>query len=207
MKPDLDSIYAELDIDPRCSLADFKRAYRRRIAELHPDREGTRSRNPEDEAVLRNLIRVYAAVTRFHRRYGRMPGGHPAHLRAPGLPRFARVDRGVPAVEPGRSGEARRTRATMTLVGLFIALVLLLASWSWLGSAAHGNAGRGATPAQPPGPGIPFTAGAQPAVATRAACSRPVSRGIPQREPRLKSTTSTVCNRIIRSNTSPWFLT
>jgi hypothetical protein len=48
-------------------------AYRRRVTQLHPDR------NPgvHDAASaerLRNLIALYDAAQRFHRRYGRLPG-------------------------------------------------------------------------------------------------------------------------------------
>lgn len=145
MKPDLDSIYAELDLRPGCSLEEFKRAYRRRVADLHPDRTGARS--AQDQAVLRDLIRVYTAVTRFHRRYGRMPGGTQPHMQRTGASRFFDHDRGLQDEDPDAGSEARGNRATLTLVGLFIALVLLLASWSWLASSPE-SARKGSAPAQ-----------------------------------------------------------
>lgn len=155
MKPDLDSIYVELDLRPGCSLEEFKHAYRRRVAELHPDRPGARS--AQDQAVLRDLIRVYTAVTRFHRRYGRMPGGTQPQMHPTGTARFFDHDRGLQDGDSDAGSEARGTRATLTLVGLFIALVLLLASWSWLASSPESGSRKGSAPAQLSEPESPAT--------------------------------------------------
>lgn len=134
MKPDLDQIYSELDLQPNCSLEEFKHAYRRRIAQLHPDRPGRRPGSSENLTTLSDLIRVYAMVTRFHRRYGRMPGGNTPRASSGELPIFLGQDRShsSPGGDDSESRNSRRARATMTLVALFIALVVLLASWSWL---------------------------------------------------------------------------
>lgn len=131
MKPDLDLIYSELELRPNCSLEEFQRAYRRRIAELHPDRPGGPN-SPENLVMLRNLIWVYAMVTRFHRRYGRMPGGSPSYLRSREFPMVLERDRSIAPEDADSDDDNRRARATMTLVALFIALLVLLASWSWL---------------------------------------------------------------------------
>lgn len=143
MKPDLDLIYSELDLQPNCSLEQFQRAYRKRIAELHPDR--SRHASQEKQAALRDLIRVYAMVTRFHRRYGRMPGGYPPHLRrAPST--FGQ--RPAQISDEAEGSDGGRGRATLTLVMLFFALVVLLASWSWW--ATKEGPHRGASPTQVP---------------------------------------------------------
>ena len=147
MKPDLDSIYSELDLQPNCSLEDFQRAYRRRIAELHPDRPGPTSH--ENQAALRDLIWVYAMVTRFHRRYGRMPGGYPPQMRRHAWPGSGQApDQSQTSHDPDGS-DVRRRGATLTLVFLFVALVILLASWSWLTMGGSGSK-RGAWPMQLP---------------------------------------------------------
>ena len=140
MKPDLDSIYSELDLQPNCSLEDFQRAYRRRIADLHPDRPGGEPESRENQAVLRNLIWTYAMVTRFHRRYGRMPGGgRPSYLRSGEFRVFSGNDQSDSApVEYSHGDGNPRSRATLTLVALFIALLVLLASWSWLTGGVSG---------------------------------------------------------------------
>jgi len=74
MKPDLASLYSQLNLRPGCSLEEFQRTYRRQIAELHPDRQPGRPRSAESERTLRQLVALYTTVGRFHRRYGRMPG-------------------------------------------------------------------------------------------------------------------------------------
>lgn len=138
MKPDLESIYLQLDVSPGSSLEEFQRAYRKRIGELHPDRHSG-PRSAESQAALRDLIWVHAAVNRFHRRYGRMPGAHSSKFRgADPRTSTARTD-----LAPYDSGYKRGNQSTVTLVTLLIALLILLASWSWLTS---GNLRRASWP-------------------------------------------------------------
>lgn len=134
MKPDLESIYSQLDLHPSCSLEEFQRAYRKRIAELHPDRHSATSRSPETQAVLRNLIWVYATVSRFHRRYGRMPGGYASSERHAISSTVMTRTRPYVAQNDGDDGNEARRRSTLTLAVLFIALLILVASWSWIES-------------------------------------------------------------------------
>lgn len=69
-------LYAELKIDPdSCSLDHFKRAYRRRVAELHPDRAQGNA-NPAAMVRLQNLTRLHDEAIRFHDRHGRLPGSN-----------------------------------------------------------------------------------------------------------------------------------
>lgn len=68
---DFARLYAELGVAPDGGLDAFRRAYRRRVAELHPDRPATR---PRDPAQLIALNLGYAAVLDFHRDQGRIPG-------------------------------------------------------------------------------------------------------------------------------------
>ncbi|MGH8025192.1 MAG: hypothetical protein ACREO0_00550 [Pseudoxanthomonas sp.] len=51
-------------------MADFKRAYRRRVAQLHPDHPD----NSSDVSRLQRLNRLYAAAIEFQRTHGRLPG-------------------------------------------------------------------------------------------------------------------------------------
>ena len=124
MKPDLESIYSELDLAPGCSLEEFQRAYRKQIAELHPDRNGA-LQSAETQAALRDLIWVYAAVNRFHRRYGRMPGGHASKSR--GTTPVRTSGQQLIAYDSDRSRYKRSKQSTLTVVVLFIALLILLA--------------------------------------------------------------------------------
>jgi hypothetical protein len=71
-------LYAELKVNPdSCSLDHFKRAYRRRVSELHPDRvQGKPS--AAMMARLQNLTRLHDEAMRFHDRHGRLPGSNQA---------------------------------------------------------------------------------------------------------------------------------
>ena len=124
MKPDLDSMYSELHLSPSCSLAEFQRAYRKQIAELHPDRNGG-PQSAEKKAALRELIWVYATVNRFHRRYGRMPGGHSSKGRGDAPTRTG--DHEIVPYDSDSSGYKQPGQPTLTVVVLFIALLILLA--------------------------------------------------------------------------------
>ncbi len=71
---DFSVLYRELRLTPSASLPDLKLAYRRRVAELHPDR----IHDPDDAALaafeLQRLTRLYDDAMTFERRYGRLPG-------------------------------------------------------------------------------------------------------------------------------------
>jgi hypothetical protein len=67
---DFVALYDELGLDAECSMADFKHAYRRRVAQLHPDHPD----NPSDISRLQRLNRRYAAAIEFQRTHGRLPG-------------------------------------------------------------------------------------------------------------------------------------
>lgn len=133
MEPDFSLLYSELKLPPDCTLEDFRCAYRRRIAELHPDRKGGKPTSPEADAALSALISTYVAVNRFHSRHGRMPGA--SHRSATG-----NLDRAtgassrtvLPVSLPTGNDPERPARPTWRLVIVFVALLVLLASWDWL---------------------------------------------------------------------------
>ncbi len=133
MEPDFSLLYSELKLPPDCSLEEFKCAYRRRIAELHPDKTGGPP-SPEAQAALPALISTYDAVNRFHRRHGRMPGASPRSSAGDGhRPAHHPVSRSSTPVQAPTDDDAGRTaRPTWQLIILFIALLVLLASWDWL---------------------------------------------------------------------------
>ena len=64
------ALYEELGLDAGCSLEDFKRAYRRRAAQLHPDRGGV----GVDVRRLQRLNVLYGDALVFHQAHGRLPG-------------------------------------------------------------------------------------------------------------------------------------
>lgn len=133
MKPDLTLLYSELGLKPNCSLTELQLAYRRRISQLQP-RTGT-AQSPETLAVLRNLIWLYTTATRFHRRYGRLPGAAPrgsgmAGMVGSGVPR-ASAEPMPPPAEP--SSVPPRIAFWLAIVLLVLLFVLLaFASGEWL---------------------------------------------------------------------------
>lgn len=70
IEPDFDALYSDLGVTAQCVMSVFKQRYRRRVAQLHPDRSGS-ARNPE---TLKLLNQRYSAALAFHRRYGCFPG-------------------------------------------------------------------------------------------------------------------------------------
>lgn len=75
MKTDFSKLYSQLDLTPDCSLEELKHAYRRRIAELHPDRQPFAAQQLEHAIPLSDLNSIYAMAMRFHKQHGRLPGG------------------------------------------------------------------------------------------------------------------------------------
>lgn len=64
------TLYDELGLAPGISDLDvLKQAYRRRVAQLHPDKWG----GDGDPGRLQRLNRLYGAALAFEQRYGRLP--------------------------------------------------------------------------------------------------------------------------------------
>ncbi|MFC0679113.1 J domain-containing protein [Lysobacter korlensis] len=131
MTPDFSLVYSQLDLPPDCSLEEFRSAYMRRIAELHPDRRGSEPASAEAQATLRELVSTYVAVTRFHRRYGRMPGASPRssgnHAFNPMMTAM-RPALQIPVASSNETTE-KPSKATARLVVIIVVLGLLLAFW------------------------------------------------------------------------------
>lgn len=80
---DFIALYQELGLTPgTCTLSEFKLAYRRRMQQLHPDRNPDPADDSEPES-LQDLITVYRAAIAFERRFGRLPGAEPSNARRP----------------------------------------------------------------------------------------------------------------------------
>lgn len=86
MQTDFNHLYSTLGLQPGCSLHEFKQAYRRQFAQLHPDRITTRTLPDDAQQRLRQVIALYGDALNFHRRYGRLPGALAARTDGPTLP-------------------------------------------------------------------------------------------------------------------------
>lgn len=119
---DFVALYDELGLDAECSMIDFKHAYRRRVAKLHPDLTG----NPSDVSRLQRLNRLYTAALDFEHVHGRLPGAARAspgqlHVRAP-----AQEPATVASTDPEpMAGSSRHWRYLVAL-----GLVALVMYWS-----------------------------------------------------------------------------
>ncbi|MBW8823327.1 MAG: J domain-containing protein [Xanthomonadales bacterium] len=125
MTSDFTSLYASLGVDPDCDVETLKRLFRRRIAELHPDRGASLS---EEELML-----LYLEALRFHRRHGRFPG---TRARGGNTIRLAAVEARMPRQElvavpiPGGDGASRQQVVAVTLLTLLGLLLLGFGIWA-----------------------------------------------------------------------------
>jgi hypothetical protein len=147
MKRDFAQLYAQLDLAPGCSLEEFKRAYRRRIADQHPDRPGAGEAMPETQIPLPELIPLYVAAIRFHRQHGRLPGAMPGRFPGNG-PATARTSwpSPAPANAPPDTPTTPTAHRTLVVALLLLALLALQTSWDWYASRpSPASAATGAT--------------------------------------------------------------
>ena len=108
---DFAALYRELGIDAASTLDDVRRAWRRRVARLHPDQGG----DAEDTGRLQELNRLYDAAVDFHARFGRLPG---APATAPGQASP------LPLAPPGTGPGVRRTAGFGRISRWFVAASL-----------------------------------------------------------------------------------
>ena len=115
-------LYQELDLVPGCGIDDLKRAYRRCISRLHPDRARDTNTNAELATErLQRLTQLYNSAIDFHRRYGRLPGAAVARR----LASFPAAQARIAPRDP-----RRRSKPIVIIVGIAIlgSLLAYLAS-------------------------------------------------------------------------------
>jgi hypothetical protein len=103
-------LYGKLRLEPSCTLAEFKQAYRRHVAAWHPDRRRGSRADALAAARLQRLTAQYSAAMEFHRRHGRLPGAAsvpraPVVAAAAGTEAAVFVENDV-AARPAMSGTA-----------------------------------------------------------------------------------------------------
>jgi len=73
-------LYRQLRVSPDCDLLEFKQAYRRCVATLHPDRRPPGYRGYTNSRAAQRLQQLnvhYEAAMAFQRLHGRLPGAMP----------------------------------------------------------------------------------------------------------------------------------
>ncbi|MBB1061453.1 J domain-containing protein [Lysobacter spongiae] len=164
MDSDFNRLYAQLGLRPDCTLEAFKRAYRRKVAELHPDRHpgATTGAAEADALSLSELTSLYTTATRFHRAHGRLPGAAPSS-RLVEVPRRRHVppaegDTTLPMRLEADGNPRRQTRLAALVVVLIVVLIVILEASTPEGRPATGpDRARAAPPTSTPAPsgGLP----------------------------------------------------
>lgn len=162
MESDFARLYAWLDLRPECTLEEFKRAYRRRVAQLHPDRCEHPHRLSANDMPLSELTSLYSTATRFHRQHGRLPGASsrtrvPMHFeQAPSQfrdgPLAPQRRRGDLVRLPVQDAMGSHRRTTLAALVVFIVLVLMIVVEASLPASDEPPGSRGATVSQEASP-------------------------------------------------------
>lgn len=82
------AMYGRLGLDADCSEAELRQAYRRYIADRHPDRQ--RERPAMELAEVQQVTAMFAAAMAFYRERGHLPGSAPARATPPPAPASSR---------------------------------------------------------------------------------------------------------------------
>jgi hypothetical protein len=131
MAGDMDflALYKELGITPdSCKLPEFKLAYRRRMKQLHPDRNPYVSDDSAPDS-LQHLMAVYREAIAFERRFGRLPGAGPANSRRGGAATPQAGMSGTPAIAHGSAAMPLGDHHWPWRRVIFATLVLFALGW------------------------------------------------------------------------------
>jgi hypothetical protein len=150
-------LYKILGLNPGCELAEFKQAYRRRVAVLHPDRRADDHSDTIAAERLQQLTALYGAAMEFERRHGRLPGALP--VRPPQTEAALPATSRPPIIPPPQL----RPRWLLVVPAAIVCVVWLLWDSGWLpgsevletttptsSSAASGGSMSGQHEAPPP---------------------------------------------------------
>lgn len=132
-------LYTRLRLEPGCSLAEFKQAYRRHVAQWHPDRRSSGHADALAARRLQRLTKQYGAAMEFHRRHGRLPGGAPLAGVAVAIPETsAAIEDGIPTATVTTDVESVPRRALGAYWWLVIgAMAVAVMVWSLMPAASE----------------------------------------------------------------------
>lgn len=136
---DFGALYQELGVVPDCTPEEFRHAYRRRVARLHPDQGGSEA----DAKRLQHVNRLYDDANEFLRAHGRLPGARSPAVDEPHASYDARAwsvpGRPSSAAEEARgaheAGSERQSRYFIWLAVLVVCVLL----WHMLGRSDTGT--------------------------------------------------------------------
>lgn len=129
---DFIALYRDLGVVPECTAEEFKRAYRRRVSDLHPDRVGD---THGGEEALKALNLGYAAAVEFRRVHGRFPGASPTRTTPRPTPP---VTMQVPLDASGHDEDAEPPISAARWIWLVLLVLLAVLVVAQLGLASNG---------------------------------------------------------------------
>ena len=147
-------LYRQLRVSPDCSLDEFKRAYRRCVSSLHPDRNQPGQmghKNSRSAQRLQQLNVQYEAAMAFQRLHGRLPGASPVPSVTP--QRTAAPPRPSPPPTPLRTPRREHVKWLIPIALIAIGILFWGASAVTPPSDAAGDAAtrnNDASPAEAP---------------------------------------------------------
>jgi hypothetical protein len=124
-------LYKILGLNPGCEMAEFKRAYRRRVAMLHPDRRTNGHSDMIAAERLQQLTALYGAAMEFERRHGRLPGALP--VRPPQAEAAPPAASRLPVKQPPQ----QRPRWLLIVPAAIVCIGWLLWNSGWLAGNAE----------------------------------------------------------------------
>lgn len=116
-------LYRSLGLHPGCGLDEFRHAYRRRVAVLHPDRRAGNRLDARAAERLQRLTAQYNAAMEFQRRHGRLPGAA-APATHPSIPSATLLRTARPPQVAARAGRRSRSRWLILLAAVAAGVLL-----------------------------------------------------------------------------------
>jgi hypothetical protein len=116
-------MYRALGLQPGCGLDEFRQAYRRRVAVLHPDRRAGNRLDVRAAERLQRLTAQYNAAMEFQRRHGRLPGAA-APATHPSIPPATLLRASRPLQAATRAGRRSRSRLLILLAAVAAGVLL-----------------------------------------------------------------------------------
>ncbi len=145
---DFAALYRTLGITPACTPGQFRQAYRRAVARLHPDPRGGHG----DVAELQELNRLYRAAVKFQRAHGRLPGAPPLAADARPAAAFASATASPDEAPAEDKAGIDRMSRYFILLALLAIVVLALHALETGGGRAGPDAATSQAPVSGTGP-------------------------------------------------------
>jgi hypothetical protein len=124
--PNFGQLYAQLDLQPGCTLEELRHAYRQRMRQLHPDKQAEPEPHSGGESAVSDLNSIYASAIRFHKEHGRLPGGRSPVVRDDTIEKQSSEPARRKPVLPAATTESLQDQGPTLRRGPMLLILLLL---------------------------------------------------------------------------------